>query len=106
VNNLTLGVIAGIGALSLLLFSAYEAGKYDAKTELLIETNKQMAKNAEITQNNDIDSNNIASVVMGANKLLYNNLINNTETIVQLVPINSKCDFESNIVNNINNRGK
>lgn len=105
-NNLTLGVIAGIGALSLLLFSAYEAGKYDAKTELLIETNKQMAKNAEITQNNDIDSNNIASVVMGANKLLYNNLITNTETVVQLIPINSKCDFESNIVNNINNRGK
>ncbi len=43
---------------------------------------------------------------MGANKLLYNNLINNTETIVQLVPINSKCDFKSSIVNNINKRGK
>ena len=105
-NNLILGAIAGIGAVCLIVVMSYESGLHDGRVEQQLEAGKQMAKNAEITQNNDIDSNNIASVVMGANKLLYNNLINNTETVVQLVPINTKCDFESNIVNNINKRGK
>jgi ABC-type lipoprotein release transport system permease subunit len=106
VNNLILGAIAGIGGLCLIVVMSYESGFHDGKVETQLEAGKQMAKNQVINKNNDIDSNNIASVVMGANKLLYNNLINNTETIVQLVPINSKCDFKSSIVNNINKRGK
>jgi len=105
-NNLILGAIAGIGSLCLIVVMSYESGVHDERVRQEVLAGKQMAKNQVITQNNDTDSNNIASVVMGANKLMYNSLITNTETVVQLVPINTKCDFESNVVTDINKRGK
>jgi len=74
-NNLTLGVIAGIGALSLLLFSAYEAGKYDAKTEL-----------SRIHEIKKVESS-----------------INKLQIVYKYIPINTVCKLESQAVIEINN---
>ncbi len=101
-NNLTLGVIAGIGALSLLLFSAYEAGKYDAKTELLIETNKLMAKAKEIDKkNNEIKYKEAESRIHEIKKV--ESSINKLQIVYKYIPINTVCKLESQAVIEINN---
>jgi len=101
-NNLTLGVIAGIGALSLLLFSAYEAGKYDAKTELFIETSKLMAKAKEIDKkNNEIKYKESESRIREIKKV--ESSISNLQIVYKYIPINTVCKLESQAVIEINN---